>query len=81
MSTLLWCLAVAILMDAVCVLRVRRARRNAYALAVEHARAAALSVAEGCQQGDGMDQYEIGRHSGAMDTFNAISGLLYVGPR
>lgn len=79
MNTILWCIAVAILMDAVAVLRIRRARRNAYALAMEHARAAALDVAEGCQQGDGSDAYEIGRHSGAMDTFNAISHLIYKG--
>jgi hypothetical protein len=59
-------------------LRVRHARHQGYTLAIEHARAAALSIAEGCRQGDGMDNYEIGRHSGAMDTFNAISYLLVI---
>jgi len=71
-------LAFAVVVFVAAELRVRHARHQGYTIAIEHARAAALSIAEGCRQGDGMDNYEIGRHSGAMDTFNAISYLLVI---
>ena len=62
-------------------IRARLAYRRGEAHGLDIARNAALDIAKACQQGDGTDAYEWGRHSGAMAVAEAITFKRYIDAR